>query len=122
MTDSLGARLVRGIAKQDPQAIADCFTDQAQVRALVPPGLRERTGAADAAGLIAGWFADSTELELLDSHTNEIGDKLHIGYRFTGTEHGQPYTVEQHLFCALANGKIDHADLLCSGFRPRHSN
>ena len=27
--------------------------------------------------------------------------------------------VEQHLFCDVAGGKIERADLLCSGFRAR---
>ena len=29
------------------------------------------------------------------------------------------YVVEQHLCCVLAGDVIEHADLLCSGFRPR---
>jgi hypothetical protein len=90
-----------------------------EFRALVPPGVRERQGAADAAALIAGWFVDSTELALVESTTDEMGDRLHLGYRFQGVEDGEPYVVQQHLFCSLSEGKIVRADLLCSGFRPR---
>lgn len=28
-------------------------------------------------------------------------------------------SAEQHLYCALSDCKIERADLLCSGFRPR---
>jgi hypothetical protein len=116
----VGAQLVAAIAAQDVAAIAACFTDDAELRALIPPGLRERTGATDSAALVAGWFADSTELALVDSHTAYIGDRLHISYRFEGVEEGEPYAVEHQLYCTLdERGLIARADLLCSGFRPR---
>jgi hypothetical protein len=116
---SVGTRFVEAIAAQDESAIAACFARGVEFRALIPPGLRERTGAEDAAALVAGWFADSTELDLVESRTEEIGDRLHVAYRFEGIEDGEPYVVEQHLYCTLAGGVIERADLLCSGFRPR---
>jgi hypothetical protein len=117
---SIGTRFVEAVAAQDESAIAACFSRGIEFRALVPPGFRERTGAEDAAALVAGWFADSTELDLVESQTEEIGDRLHIAYRFEGVEDGEPYVVEQHLCCVLAGDVIEHADLLCSGFRPRN--
>lgn len=116
---SLSERLVEGIAGRDEAAIAACFTDAAQFRALVPPGLRERTGASEIAALITAWFMDSTEFDLVDMRADEVGDRVHISYRFAGVEEGEPYTIEQHLFCTFTNEKIEQADLLCSGFLPR---
>jgi ketosteroid isomerase-like protein len=117
MAKAVGVRLIEAIAAQDVAAIASCFTADAQFRALVPPGLRERTGREETASLIVGWFADSTDFALVDSQSAEVGDRLHLAYRFEGVEDGQPYVVEQHLFCTVSEGKIEHADLLCSGFR-----
>jgi ketosteroid isomerase-like protein len=119
MARDLGNRLVGAIATRDVDALAACFAPDAQFRALVPRGLRERDGAEEATALISSWFADSTELDLVDSRVDEIGDKLHVSYRFAGVEDGEPYVVEQQLFCALSDGRIERADLLCSGFRPR---
>ena len=120
MAVSLGERLVAGIAAQDAAAIASCFADGVEFRALTPNGLRERTGAAEAAGLVAAWFGDSTELDLVDSHTDDVEDRVHIAYRFAGVEEGEPYVVDQQLYCVVnGRGKIERADLLCSGFRPR---
>ena len=48
-----------------------------------------------------------------------MGDRLHIAYRFEGVEEDKPYVVEQHVFCVFADGLIERAALLCSGFRPR---
>jgi ketosteroid isomerase-like protein len=116
---TLGTRLVEAIESQDTAAISLCFAADTQFRALTPSGLRERTDAPEVAVLIASWFADSTELELVDSEAKEVGDRLHVAYRFEGVEEGQPYIVEQHLFGTVRDGKIERADLLCSGFRPR---
>ena len=118
MANALGTRLVRAIAEQDEAALTECFAPDAEFRALIPPGLRERSGAVEAASLIAGWFGDSTELQLLDSSSEEVGDRLHVSYTFEGVEEGQPFVVEQQLYCTVAEGKITRADLLCSGFRP----
>jgi hypothetical protein len=121
VSDSISRRLVAGIAAQDEAAIAACFADEARFRALIPPGLRERTGAAEVAALIAAWFGDSTELNLVESRADEVGDRLHISYRFAGVEESEPYVVEQHLYCTVGDDRIERADLLCSGFRPRQA-
>ena len=119
MPHEIGARLVGAVAAQDATALAECFAPSVEFRALTPPGLRERTGAVEAAALISQWFGDSTQLDLLDSHSSRVGDRLHIFYRFAGVEEGEEYVVEQHLPCTIADGKIVRGDLLCSGFRPR---
>jgi hypothetical protein len=116
---SIGTRFVEAVAAQDESAIAACLAPSVELRALISPGLRERTGAGDAAALVAGWFADSAELDLVESRAEEVGDRLHLAYRFEGVENGDPYIVEQHLYCTVAGGVIESADLLCSGFRPR---
>jgi ketosteroid isomerase-like protein len=117
MTD-LRERLVRAIAEQDEDALRECFAPDAEFRALVPPGLRERNGAIEAAALITQWFGDSTELRLLASDSDEVGDRLHVSYRFAGVEEGEPYVVEHQLYCIVDDDKVTRADLLCSGFRP----
>jgi hypothetical protein len=121
VTEAVGQRLVDAIAAQDVAAIATCFAADAEFRALIPPGFRERTGALETASLIGAWFADSTELDLVKSETAEVGGRMHIAYRFEGVEDGDPYVVEQHLYGTVSDGKIERADLLCSGFRPRRT-
>ena len=119
MDNALGVRLVRAIAEQDQPALAECFAPNAELRALTPYGLRERAGAAEVASLISPWFGDSTELHLLDSRSDQLADRMHVSYRFEGVEEGEPYLVEQQLYCTVINGKVARADLLCSGFQPR---
>jgi hypothetical protein len=70
----LGAQLIEAVAAQDEVALAECFAPAAAFRALIPPGVREGSGAGEAAALIAQWFSDSSELQLLDSDSTEVGD------------------------------------------------
>lgn len=119
MATSLGSQLSAAIAAQDAKAIARCFANDVEFRGLTPRGLRERSGAEETAVLVAAWFAYSTELELVQTASDQIGDKLHIFYRFQGIEEGEPFVVEQQLYCSVAEDRIARADLVCSGFRPR---
>jgi Domain of unknown function (DUF4440) len=114
---AVGERFVRAVAAQDARAIEGCFAPGATLRALIPPGLREREGAAEAAALVSGWFADRTELVLDDFTVEVVGDRLHVAYRLHGVEDGEPFVVQQQLYCALGDGVVEHAQLLCSGFR-----
>jgi hypothetical protein len=116
---AVGARLVEAIAAQDEAALAACFAPSVELRALVPRCLREGSGAADAAALISGWFSDATEIRLVESEAAEVSDRLHVAYTFDVVEDGQPYVVQQQLYCTVADGLIERADLLCTGFRPR---
>jgi hypothetical protein len=118
VTTSLHVQLAGGIAARDPAAIAACFSAAGQLRARVPPGLRERRGADGIAALIWSWFADSTKIDLLETGAEHVSDRLHLWYRFGGIEDGAPYLVEQHLYGITTDGVIASADLLCSGFRP----
>jgi ketosteroid isomerase-like protein len=116
--DAIGTRLVEAIAARDRDSLASCFASDAEFRALLPPGLRERTGAEDAADLVTSWFADATEFELVASQVGTVGDRLHVAYTFRGVEEGEPFVVGQQLYCETRDGKIVNAKLLCSGFRP----
>jgi ketosteroid isomerase-like protein len=119
---AIGTRLARAIADQDEAALTECFAQDAELRALTPYGLREGAGAVEAASLISRWFGDSTELQLIDSRSEEVADRVHVSYRFEGVEEGEPYLVEQQLYCVVEDGRVTRADLLCSGFRPRISD
>jgi hypothetical protein len=113
-----GRELVAAIAAQDWRRLEGTFAPGVLLRALIPPGLREREGAAEAAELIGGWFGDADPLELVDSEVEELEDRLHIAYRFRAFEEGRDHLVEQHVFCVMGAEGIESAHLVCSGFRP----
>jgi hypothetical protein len=89
------------------------------MRALIPPGPIEVSGAEAAAEKFASWFADAEELELIRSSSDTVADRLHIFYRLRVRRPGDlRKIVEQHLLCAFDDGRITALDLVCSGFRP----
>ena len=115
----VGTKLVEAIAARDEAALAACFAPAVELRALIPRGLRERTGAAEAAALFTIWYGNVTELRLVDSQTEEVSDRLRVAYTVEVVEDGRPFVVQQQLYCKLGDGVIERVDLVCSGFRPR---
>jgi hypothetical protein len=89
------------------------------MRALIPRGPVELSGAVAAAAKFASWFGGSKHLELVRTGSDEVDDRLHVFYRLRVKRSEDPTSiVEQHLFCSLDEGRITALDLVCSGFRP----
>jgi hypothetical protein len=116
---ALASAFVDGVAAASARDIAACFAPDARLRGLIPPGPVERIGALAVGELIASWFADSEPLTLTDSSIDQVGDRLHISYRFEGTELGEDFTVQQQVYAEIVDGRLKDVTLLCSGFRPR---
>jgi hypothetical protein len=112
--------LVAALTERDFGRLAGTLAPDVRVRALIPSGPVELSGAEPAAAGFASWFGESDGLELVHAGSNEVGDRLHVFYRLRVKMPGDPWKViEQHLFCALDEGRITALDLICSGFRPR---
>ena len=76
-------------------------------------------GADPAAARYATWFGEPSRVELVQSGSDEVGDRLHVFYRLRVKRPGDAWKlIEQHLFCALDEGRVAAVDLVCSGFRP----
>jgi ketosteroid isomerase-like protein len=115
----LGAMLVAALTARDFGRLSRTLAPDVRMRALIPPGPLEVSGAEAAAAKFASWFGEANGLELVHSGSDEVGDRLHVFYRLRVKRPGDPWKViEQHLFCALDEGRITALDLVCSGFRP----
>ncbi len=108
----LTALLERNFAKLEQTLSANV-----RFRALVPPGFREREGAASARELIQSWFGDVDIFDVQFVTVEAICDCVHAGYRMRLRENGAWYLCEQHLYAQTGAGHIDSLDLICSGFR-----
>ena len=114
-----GTGFVTALADRDFPRLAGMLTSDVRMRALIPPGVVEISGAEAAAAKFSSWFGDAEELELLRAGSETVADRLHVFYRLRVKKPGDfRKTVEQHLLCALENGRINAFDLVCSGFRP----
>ena len=118
VANGVGDRFVRAVTTRNFPGIAACLSDDSQFRALVPRGLREATGAEQAAAYFQTWFGSADRFELLATSNNDIGDRLHLTWRLLVEKWGDTTIVEQHAFATLGEGRITRLDLVCSGFRP----
>jgi hypothetical protein len=115
----LGAALVTALAARDFARLADTLTPGVRMRALIPPGPVEVSGAEAAAAKFSAWFGDAEQLELVRSGSDTVADRLHVFYRLRVKKPGDlTKIVEQHLLCAFDDDRISALDLVCSGFRP----
>jgi hypothetical protein len=115
----LGAGLVTALAERDFARLAETLTPDVRMRALIPPGPLELSGADAAAAKFSSWFGNAEEFELIRSGTDTVADRLHVFYRLRVKKPGDVRKiVEQHLLCAFDGQGISSIDLVCTGFRP----
>jgi hypothetical protein len=115
----LGTGLVTALAQRDFPRLADVLAPDVRMRALLPPGPIELSGADAAAAKFSAWFADAEEFELVRSGSDAIADRVHVFYRLRVKKPGDVRKiVEQHLLCAFDGEGISAIDLVCTGFRP----
>ena len=114
-----GAGLIAALAERDYSRLADTLAPDVRMRALIPPGLVELSGADAAAAKFASWFGDAERLDLIHAGGEVFADRTHIFYRLRVKKpDNPPRLVEQHLLCAFDGNRIDSLDLVCTGFRP----
>ncbi len=120
MADGLAVaeRFLQALQARDFRQLEACFHPEVRFCGLTPNGLREGTGAAEAARYLRRWFGDADVHELLAAGANQVVDRLHITYRFRTHDAEGWFEVEQQTYSTLADGRIQAMDLLCSGFRP----
>jgi hypothetical protein len=111
------AALVEALAAGDFERLQGLLAVDVRLRALVPRGLVELTGADAVAAQFRRWFGDASAIVPLDCQLGLVGDRSVIGYRLEVQEDAR-YVVEQQAFADVVDGRIAALDLVCSGFRP----
>lgn len=109
---------VERLAARDYEGLAACLDPDVRLRSIIPRGLEEHRGRAEAVGRFGDWFADATSFELVEHRIEPFVDRWVVTYSIALDEGEGPRRVAQHLFCDLAGSLISRMDLLCSGFRP----
>lgn len=117
--DHAAADLAGALVRRDFERLTAMFAADVRMRALIPPGFVELSGAEAAVAKFASWFGDADEVELIRSGSDRFADRLHVFYRLRVRKRGDfPKLVEQHLLCASEGVRINSFDLVCAGFRP----
>ena len=115
------AAFLQGLADQDFARLGRALAADARLRALLPKGLREWTGAEAVAGQFAHWFGDTEDFELVEATLGEVGGRLQLRWRLRlrAERLGAGwFTVEQQAYGdAGEGGRIARLDLVCTGYR-----
>jgi hypothetical protein len=119
---AVAGSFVQGLAAQDFAGLGGALAGGACMRALLPSGLGEWTGAEAIARRFARWFGDTEAFELVEATVGEVGGRLHLHWRLRlrAERLGAGwFTVEQQAYAdSGASGPIARLDLLCTGYRP----
>jgi hypothetical protein len=121
--DTVGGRFARGLAAKDSASIRDLLHPEIDLRGLTPNRSWEAVGPdAVLALLLRDWFEDSDEIEAIDHlETDAFSDCERVGYRFRVNRPTGRSLVEQQVYLAARDGRIDWMRIVCSGFRPLSS-
>ena len=116
------ASFLQGLADQDFAQLGGALAADARLRALLPKGLREWTGAEAVAGQFARWFGDTEDFELVEAALGDVGGRLQLRWRLRlrAERLGAGwFTVEQQAYGdAGEDGRLARIDLVCTGYRP----
>jgi hypothetical protein len=116
------AAFLQGLADQDFAQLGGALAADARLRALLPKGLREWTGAEAVAGQFARWFGDTEDFELVEAALGDVGGRLQLRWRLRLRAErlgGGWFTVEQQAYAdAGEDGRLARLDLVCTGYRP----
>ena len=114
-----------GLVAQDFTAVLRALAPSVRLRALLPAGLREWTGAAVVAGRFERWFGDTEQFDPVGATVGEVGGRVHLWWRFrlqAGRLGPGGFVVEQSAYANVdERGGIECLDLLCTGYLPEAS-
>ena len=117
---AVASSFIEGLAVQDFTRLGGALAADACLRALLPSGLQEWTGAEAIAHRFARWFGDTEKFELVEAAVDEIGGRLHLHWRLRlrAERLGSGwFTVEQQAYADADDERIIRLDLLCTGYR-----
>ncbi len=114
--------LLEALAARDFDRLGRTFDTGATLRALLPRGLAEWSGAAEIAGAFRTWFGGAETLEVADASIGQLGALLQVRWRLRVRDASRGdgvLVVEQHAYARTGpSGHIVQMSLLCSGFWP----
>ena len=114
------ATFLEGLAAQDYARLGEALAPAVHVRALLPGGPREWTGAAAVADRFARWFGDTEQHELKERGAEAVHGRIHLRWRIRlqAERLGAGWFVVEQLAYADAdeNDQIAGLDLLCTGY------
>ncbi|MFZ0544124.1 MAG: hypothetical protein WAM60_01710 [Candidatus Promineifilaceae bacterium] len=116
---AIGESFLESLAAQDFDQLENLFSPQVRFRALLPPRMVEEKTASAAVSWLRRWFGGADTLEVIQSTSDQVFDRLYLCYRLRTHDPMNGWRViEQQAYCDMQDGHVADIWLLCSGFRP----
>ena len=113
---------LEGLAAQDFAQLGGALAADVRLRALLPPGPREWTGAEAIADQFARWFGDTEEFELIEATVGEVGAACTCtggcGCGRSGSAPAGSPSSSRPTPTPTTAAASARLDLLCTGYRP----
>lgn len=114
-----------GLVAQDFPRLRAAVGPDVHLRALLPGGVSEWTGAETVAARFERWFGHTEQFVVVERDAGEVGGRVTLRWRFRlQAERLGPgwFVVEQVAFCDATEHEVTRLDLLCTGYLPEDSN
>ena len=122
VSTDVGARFLDALGRRDYDALGRCFTHEATLRSIVPPGLREDDGREAIVRRFRRWTEEIDDYEVLAADATPCADLLRLCWEVGGFNpnfDGDGRSIfEQTAYAELDDGVIAAMRLACSGLRP----
>jgi len=104
----VGTRFLEALERRDYDALGECFSPGATLRAIVPPGPREDDGRDAIVARFRRWTEDIDDFEVLEASAAPCADVLRLQWAVSGVESGRGgrTTYEQTAYAELDDGLI----------------
>ena len=114
----VGATFLEALAVKDYNALGTCFAENATLRGVVPPGLREADGREAIVERFRIWTADIEEYEISDCDAVPFADLLRLRWVVQGVDPELGLNAyEQTAYAEVEGAEIVAMRLACSGHR-----
>jgi len=122
VSTDVGARFLEALEQRDYQTLGGCFSPDATLRAIIPPGLREDDGRDAIVARFRLWTEDIDDYEVVEAAAEPYAGLLRLRWVVAGFDPsfdgGGRATFEQTAYVELDGGHIAAMRLACSGRRP----
>ncbi len=116
-TVPLAASLSAAVADRTLDRLGRHLSDDVVLRALLPGGFVEEHGREAVLARYDRWFGGYDTVDLLESSSDHVGDRLLIHYKLRFDPDGDRRVLTQTLVCRVDADQVRRMDLVCTGFR-----
>jgi TusA-related sulfurtransferase len=115
---AIGDTWIEAITSGELERLAELCWPDVTSQLITPRRVLNHEDVAMLADSVHRWFGACRAFQVTYRRVARVGQRLSLAYAFRLQEDGAWFDVEQQVYAALRDGKIEHLKLLCSGFQP----